>query len=328
MMKKVLVICLIFLGMLSLLINLVRADVVTEKEMNDYIKTYLDTYNQKVELLDKEFRANFTFYQNSPYKILGAISSQRGAAVIFIPSDRGDIETSIIGPVIDSVFPSDDNFIYVGSIEDYKIFRDYWISVNLSIMKNATKIILQNDELHLEGNSTFRIFSDELVIHPKRHISKYESPPIALYDNSVLIIENSMIMKANNSIDFWSKENAIQDATYAFEREKSKIALKEIIIKIDESIQRGELGIEYSKLSNKAKGCEKIKDRVDYNICIGEYESLAIDLNMSNFQIENFYEEETKPLWENPIILIMGAIVIFVGFIKLVLLFFRKKKYQ
>ena len=177
-------------------------DIVTEKQLVDYIETYVATVLEGISELRKEEQSIFEFQNEQPMRCVGFISDTHGAAVAFYPSTRKSIEIRRTSDRIESIFPKDprtgDILIqtYIGP--ETKFDRIWKLGANLQLKK----------AVFLQGKKELAILEKGLNLHVDR--------------NSVFMIEDRLVLKGSNRRQAWGKEKAIKDAMWYIHRLTSR----------------------------------------------------------------------------------------------------------
>jgi hypothetical protein len=86
-------------------IQLDRNSVITDKETNNYIQTYIETYNDLAETyIHQDNRTYLKFYNGNPYFIRAFVSTKHGAGLEFIPSKTSSSKIEITNKQIEEYF--------------------------------------------------------------------------------------------------------------------------------------------------------------------------------------------------------------------------------
>lgn len=177
-------------------------NILTSKQLADYIEIYLSTVLEGISKLKKEEQSLFEFQKEQPMRCVGFISGTHGVAVAFFPSNRKSIEIRTISDSIESIFPKDsrtgDTLIqtYIGP--DTKFGRIWKISANLQLTKGV----------FLQGKKELAVLKKGLGLR--------------VDEDSVFMIEDKLILKGSNKIEAWNQEKAIKDAMWYIYRVSSR----------------------------------------------------------------------------------------------------------
>ena len=268
----------IFLGFVSYIIFFNESNqVLKEKDLDEYISTYLDTYSSIIEPpsnLTEDEMESFKFYKNYPYSAVGVISKSHGAAIQFVPKSREPYQLKVINENIEDIlFPK----IPVDA-------PDMW-TIGLSFdgkayVSNSTFV---NMGIYVGKNGTL-IFDGVSVIY---------DTPIFRKGNIELdgiLINNgfNIIAKGSNVKKDWSKTKAEQEAKDAFFRELSFVIIEksklkglgtlEITSQIENYREKEKKGIYENNLNEKINDREIIFDTADkYGIHYNSFEEILAD---------------------------------------------------
>lgn len=191
--------------------------IVTDKQLADYIETYVGTVLEGIGKLKKDEQLLFEFQKEQPLQCVGFISDTHGAAVAFFPSNRKFIEIRRTSDKIESIFPKDsrtgDTFIqtYIGP--DTKFDRIWKLGANLQLKKAVV----------LQGKKELAILEKGLSLR--------------VDENSIFMIEDRLILKGSNRTEAWSREKAIKDAMWNIYRivdRKKESDIRQLGAKVEE----------------------------------------------------------------------------------------------
>ena len=166
--------------------------IVTQKQLAEYIKTYVNTLLGEIGKLSKEKQSLFEIQNEQPMRHIGFISEKHGTAVAFLPLDKESIEIRKIADRIESIFPKDPNTgdtLLQIEVGPHIIFTPgYKIDADLAFEK-----------VH------FLQHKKELAILSK-------GLKLSVDEDSTYIIEDRLILKGSNSPEKWAHDVAIKDA--------------------------------------------------------------------------------------------------------------------
>lgn len=203
-------------------VGLAKADnLVTQKEIHNYVERYLREYKVLVEAYGSALGnlSAFTFCLGYPYKVTGVISRSHGAAIFFEPALSEEILVRTINERIEFyLWPVMKEY----SAEDFwelphgqsNGFGSYVFYANLQIGDGVTPTYAYDG-----GRNILAILADSYTIQVK--------PLGRLRIDGTLIYENRMILKGSNEADRWAPETALLDSTLEFLRIARKLALDE-----------------------------------------------------------------------------------------------------
>lgn len=176
----------------------INVGIVTEKQLVDYIETYLATVLEGISKLKKDEQSIFEFQNEQPMRCVGFISDTYGVAVAFFPSTRKSIEIRRTSDRIESIFPKDprtgDTLIqtYIGP--ETKFDRIWKLGANLQLKK----------AVFLQGKNELAVLEKGLNLRVDR--------------DSVFMIEDRLVLRGSNKTEAWSQEKAIKDAMWYIHR--------------------------------------------------------------------------------------------------------------
>jgi|LGOV01.1.fsa_nt_gb hypothetical protein len=168
--------------------------IVTQKQLAEYIKTYVNTLLGELGKLSKEKQSLFEIQNEQPMRHIGFISEKHGTAVAFLRSDKESIEIRKIADRIESIFPKDpntgDTLLQIEVGPHITFTPDYKFDANLALEKTH----------FLQRKKERAILSKGLKL--------------SVDEDSTYIIEDRLILKGSNNPEKWSKEVASNDAFY------------------------------------------------------------------------------------------------------------------
>lgn len=225
----------VFLSLIILISSIYEVNgvnVVSEKELEDYAKRYLEKYHNLCDTYKDNLGDlnQFKLYSNYPYYVKGIISEKHGAAIFFYPSENETIEVETIPERIEFyLWPvmkeySSDTFWEREYPQDGD-FESYEISANLQIGDGETPTYAYS------GENTLAVFLDAGYPTYDRYYHIRVMPLGRLRIDGTLIYENRMILKGANDVDAWATDVASIDATNEFLRLARKHVLNQAELK-------------------------------------------------------------------------------------------------
>lgn len=191
--------------------------IVTEKQLVDYIETYVNTVLEGIDKLKKDEQLLFEFKEEQPLQCIGFISDTHGAAVAFFPSDRKFIEIRRTSNKIESIFPKDPKTggtliqTYIGP--ETKFDKIWKLGANLQLKK----------AVFLQGKRELAVLEKGLSLW--------------VDESSIFMIEDRLILKGSNGTETWSREKAIKDAMWNIHRildRKKESDIRQLGAKVEE----------------------------------------------------------------------------------------------
>ncbi len=180
------------------------SDVVADSDMERYGQMFMRSYNRTLEEnFRPAYRKYFSFWASYPCLLNVTISTSRGAAIEFMPSDEGAFESRSI---------------------DYRIDLGIFKDVNLNITSvnagNATVLIYSGPPGSIFTLNAFAtvVFSDMIIITNKGHLAQLEEGSLLILSNVKVNerIYHVMIAMGCNSASAWTDEQAEKDAKEVF----------------------------------------------------------------------------------------------------------------
>jgi len=180
------------------------SDVITDSDMERYGQTFVRSYNKTLEdNFRPAYRKYFSFYANYPYRLNATISTNRGAAIEFIPSKEGAFESRTINYRI-----------------DLGIFKDVNLNITSLNVQNATVLIYSGPPGSIFVLKAFAtvVFSDMIIITNKGHLAELEEGSLLILSNVIVNerLYHVMIVRGSNLPSAWTDEQAEEDATEIF----------------------------------------------------------------------------------------------------------------
>jgi hypothetical protein len=309
MVKSDILLLVIFIIVFSIVfIAFPKHEIVLNKDMTDYAKSYLETYNELIETnfgVTNDKSILFKRYQNQNPKTTIYISSIHGAGLYYDFNNHNDI-----------IFIKTDK-----EIEDIVWSNQYKDKEKLSIIKILpSEIPYELDkQIYVKNNGLILIEEGANIYYYGTEVNPFIIDGVgAIKLFGEIVSDNGLILKSKNNKIFWTIEQAILDSTRHFLYATSKILEKD---KID-YIKKNYLGnTMINIITNKIQAGYYKNNKNEFYNDLAKLDEYNIDENMKSTLWSKYYDSLMQPDWinylmDNLIKIITGILIgIIVAFI-------------